>query len=84
MNMTTLEEVTSLFKNAVMPLPPFGSSELPPLSAIDFLGAIRLSILVRQIKRYNGGLEGEPKGAWFHDLWLTLLVVFAGKTIACE
>lgn len=84
MNAMTLEEVTSLFKNALLPVPPFDSPELPSLSAIDLLGALRLSILIRQIKRYNGGLAGEPKGTWFHDLWLTLIVVFLGEIIACE
>ncbi|KAF8325802.1 uncharacterized protein EI90DRAFT_2999708 [Cantharellus anzutake] len=83
MGVTFLQEVTSVFKDATAPVPLFDSPELPSLSVIDVLGALRLSILLRQIKRHNGGLAGEPKGAWVHDLWLTLVVVFAGEILAC-
>jgi len=76
-----LSLASSVFKLAMAPVPPFNSPSLPSLSALDLLGAMRLSVALRQLRRREGGAAGEPQGTWFHDLWMTLVVVFGGELV---
>lgn len=85
--MALLDHTQVSFARLLTPIAPFDSATtpyLPNLNALDFLGALRLSVIIRQLRRQNAGTGVTPKGRWWHDLFLTLVVVFGGEMFACE
>lgn len=80
--MPVLENTSISFAHLLAPVPPFDSPGLPNVSSLDLLGALRLSIIIRQLRRHTAGLAGPPKGLWWHDLFMTMVVVFGGEMIA--
>lgn len=87
--MSLLDHTQVSFSRLLTPVAPFDTSVtpyLPNLNTLDFLGALRLSVILRQLRRQNAGTNDgvTPKGFWWHDLFLTLTVVFGGEMLACE
>ncbi|KAF8316548.1 hypothetical protein DL93DRAFT_2077772 [Clavulina sp. PMI_390] len=80
MSVAMINNTATSFSKLLEPIPPFDAPTLPNVSALDILGAMRLSIVVRQLRRQGGGPQGSAM--WWHDLWLTMVVVFGGEMIA--
>lgn len=82
--LTLLTRTQDSFTALLTPIPPFDAPYLPNISALDILGALRLSVIIRQLRRQIARPAGPPKGYWWHDLFLTMVVVFGGEMIAGE
>lgn len=83
---TLLHKTTGTFQSLLAPIPPFDSPALPNISTLDVLGALRLSIVLRQIRRKGAattGVKNREGELWWHDLAMTLLIVFGGEVVAC-
>ncbi|KDQ10260.1 hypothetical protein BOTBODRAFT_36370 [Botryobasidium botryosum FD-172 SS1] len=74
--------VVDLYRYLLTPIPPFASLGLPALSLLDFAGAFRLSVALRQLKAGAIGTEGERAvkvKELMKDIWSSWTVVFGGE-----
>lgn len=77
-----------VFRWSLQPIPPFtwfGS----PLSTLDVLGAVRLCLILRQLREQlyrqhvaKNGVNGVEKSSFVKSLAITLTVVFGGEAVA--
>jgi hypothetical protein len=82
MSSPIVSAVSRALANGLTPIPPFSGPLLPSISALDFAGAIRLAVALRQFKAFKGGAK-ESNVEWVKDLWATWTVVYGGEILAC-
>jgi len=79
---TMLDTLTLVYKTVTQPLPFIG---IPPL---DIVGALRLSVALRQIRAIQAGTSGSNvrpsiENELVRNIWTNWTVVWGGETILC-
>lgn len=93
-----MDIVQRTFTSALAPTPPFSWFDLP-ISSIDVVGALRLALVMRQLKEMTAAshaaqtanLKGsQPASArweepsYVKDMFMLLTVVYGGEIVSCK